>query len=71
MDDFLRSFDSILEWKQDLEDCDKVLRIATTRNISHILQNGFDDIGLIAKLIAVYKGNPKDLFTPKCIYIKG
>jgi hypothetical protein len=50
-----RTMTSIIEWTQDLEDCDKVIRVSTSRNISVELLEKFTKIGLKAELMAVYQ----------------
>jgi hypothetical protein len=50
-----RTMTSIIEWTQDLEDCDKVIRVSTSKNISVELLENFTKIGLKAELMAVYQ----------------
>jgi len=53
-----KSMTSIVEWTQDLEDCDKVIRVVSSNNISLELLEKFRNIGIQAELMAVYRGNP-------------
>jgi hypothetical protein len=57
---FLRCFNAIIRWTQDLEDCDKVLRIVSSYDISNKLQEAFKSLGIAAELMAVYYGDPED-----------
>jgi hypothetical protein len=50
-----RTMNSIIEWTQDLEDCDKVIRVSSSRNISVELLENFTKIGFKAELMAVYQ----------------
>jgi len=53
-----KSMTSIVEWTQDLEDCDKVIRVVSSNNISLELLEKFRNIGIQAELMAVYRGDP-------------
>jgi len=53
-----RTMTSLVEWTQDLEDCDKVIRIVSSTDISSELLEKFRKIGINAELMAVYRGDP-------------
>jgi len=53
-----KSMTSIVEWTQDLEDYDKVIRVVSSNNISLELLEKFRNIGIQAELMAVYRGDP-------------
>ncbi|RZJ85477.1 MAG: hypothetical protein EOO20_20070 [Chryseobacterium sp.] len=54
IDNTMMYFTSIIEWTQDLEDCDKVLRIVSSNDISIEILDRLHNFGISAKLMAVY-----------------
>jgi len=54
IDNTMTYYASIIEWTQDLEDCDKVLRIVSRNDISSELLEKFKKFGIKAELVAVY-----------------
>lgn len=55
-----RTMNSIIEWTQDLEDCDKVIRIVSSSNISLELLEKLRKTGIETELMAIYRGDPSE-----------
>lgn len=63
-----KTMNSMVQWTQDLEDCDKVIRVVSSSDISSELLEKFKLIGVEAELMEVYQGDPSGISALECLY---
>ena len=68
IDNTMTYLTSIIEWTQDIEDCDKVIRIVSRNDISIEIVDSFRNFGIEAKLMAVYLVDPLNTSKFECLH---
>lgn len=59
----IQNFPSIKEWSQDLDDCDKVLRVVSEQNIATELVEELNTLGVVAKVMEIFEKESKEVKT--------